>query len=161
MENTEHGKWFEQAAEVARQSKCLKAKCGAILVANNQIIGKGFNSPAGGEPNRCLDEYIIPENNKHNVTCCPHAEVRAIHDALLNFPGLIKDSTLYFMRVNSNDEQTFAGVPYCTTCSSEALDSGVKYFALLYSDGAKIFPTAEYNNVSYNYFKDTTLWQFK
>lgn len=157
----EHDKWFEEAAKMARQSGCLKGKCGAVLVAGDKIIGSGFNSPAGGELNRCLDKYIIPENNKHNVTCCSHAEVRAIHDALLNFPDQIKDSTLYFMRVDQEGNQTFAKVPYCTTCSNEALDSGVKYFGLLYEEGAKVFPTQEYNNISYNYFKDPTLWQLK
>ncbi len=153
--------YFNEAAKSAKQSKCQKAKCGAVLVSNGEIIGRGFNSPAGGEPNRCNDEYTIPENNKKDITCCPHAEVRAIHDALKNHPEKVKGSTLYFMRVDANDDNTFAGVPYCTTCSKEALDSGVAHFGLWHQEGIKLYDTQEYNNLSYQFFKDKNLWNLK
>ena len=163
-ENSVHQKWFEEAAKVARNSRCQKAHCGAILVANDHIIGTGFNSPSGGEAPRCLDTYIIPENNKYNITCCIHAEVRAIHDAIKNSPYDIANSVLYFMRIDNAGQITKAGIPYCTICSSEALDSGVNFFALWHTEelgGITLYPTKEYNNISYNYFKDPTLWQLK
>jgi len=153
--------YFNEAAAQAKQSGCQKAKCGAILVSNGEIIGRGFNSPAGGEQNRCLDNYIIPEDNKKDISCCPHAEVRAIHDALANFPNQVKGSYLYFMRVNNSDANTFAGVPYCTLCSKEALDSGVAKFGLWHQEGIKLYDIQEYNNLSYQFFKDKNLWNLK
>lgn len=164
MNNIDHEIWFNEAAQMAKQSLCKLAQCGAVIVANNQIIGAGFNSPAGGEPYRCLDKYTIPKDNKHNITCCTHAEIRAIHDATKKFPKEIGESTLYFIRVDQDGQLQKAGTPYCTTCSSEALDSGVKFFALWHTDqlgGIKIYPTQEYQNISYNYFKDSNLWQLK
>ncbi len=157
----EEEKWFNEAAQNAKQSPCLKAKCGAVIVANGEIIGRGFNSPAGNEPNRCLTEYVIPKNNKHDITCCVHAEVRAIHDALSNHPDKIKSSTLYFMRVNKDDQNTFAGVPFCTICSKEALDAGIKSFGLWHESGIRMYDTQEYNELSYQFFKDANLWPLK
>ncbi len=156
----EHQKWFEEAGKIAQQSTCQRAQCGTILVANNQIIGSGFNSPAGNEPSRCLQEYTLPENNKYDVTCCVHAEVRAIHNALHNNSDAMQNSTLYFMRLKHN-QITKAGVPYCTLCSKEALDSGVQLFALWHEQGITLYTTQEYNDISYNYFKDPNLWQLK
>ncbi|MDQ3018398.1 MAG: hypothetical protein M3Q64_00825 [bacterium] len=149
------------ASNIALSSTCLKAFCGAVLVSGDEIIGRGFNSPAGGEPNRCSHEYVIPENNKNDITCCSHAEVRAIHDALAHHPDKVVGSTLYFMRLDKNKQQTKAGVPYCTLCSKEALDSGVKEFVLWHESGITVYDTQEYNNVSYQYFKDPSLWPLK
>lgn len=152
--------YFNEAAESAKLSTCLKAKCGAIIVKDGEIIGRGFNSPAGNEPNRCLTEYVIPENNKYDITCCVHAEVRAIHDAMTNQPEKLQGSSLYFMRVKG-DDNTFAGIPYCTLCSKEVLDSGIAKFGLWHEAGIKMYDTQEYNNQSYQFFKDKTLWDLK
>ncbi len=154
-------KWFELAAEAAKQSSCLKAQCGAVIVKDGKVIGTGFNSPAAGEPNRCLDNYTIPENNKHDVTCCVHAEIRAIHDALSNYPAELSGSELYFTRIDDNDNIKPSGTPYCTLCSREALDAGISAFALWHKDGIKVYDTEEYNNLSYKFFKEPTLWQSK
>lgn len=153
--------WFQQAAEAAKQSKCLRAKCGSVLVKDEEVIGIGFNCPPAGEPNRCLDEYTIPENNKHDVTCCVHAEVRAIHDAMIKNPDKISGSDLYFTRIDDNGKIKFSGTPYCTICSREALDAGVKTFNLWHKDGPKMYNTQDYNNLSYQYFKDSSLWPLK
>ncbi len=162
MELNNKEKWFVEAGQVASNSKCLKAKCGSVIVdAEGNIIGQGYNGPAGNETNRCNDKYIFPENNKYDVTCCVHAEVRAIHDAMIHHPNKIKGATLYFMRVDSNNMLTKAGVPYCTLCSKEALDSGLEYFGLWHEDGIKLYNTKEYNNISYQFFKDQNLWKLK
>ncbi len=153
--------YFNLAAEEAKNSLCLRAKCGAILVADGIVIGRGYNSPAGGEPNRCNDQYLIPENNKYDITCCPHAEVRAIHNALIDYPDKVPGSDLYFMRIDDAGNNTFAGVPFCTMCSKEALDAGVSNFGLWHGSGIKIYPSQEYNDLSYQFFKDKNLWPLK
>ena len=153
-------RWMQMGVEAAQQSTCRKAQCGSILVKDGTIIGTGYNSPAGGENNRCLDTYSIPENNKYDITCCVHAEVRAIHDALRHHPEKLHGATLYFMRVREG-EQTRAGTPYCTICSKEALDAGVAEFVLWHEQDITVYDTQEYNNITYQFYKDPQLWQLK
>ncbi len=152
---------LQAVVEVAKNSLCQKARCGCVITSNGEIIGSGFNSPAGNEPARCLDEYSIPENNKHDITCCVHAEIRAIHNALSKHPTQLKNAKLYFVRLDDSDKPTSAGVPYCTLCSREALDSGISEFGLWREDHFEIFDTQEYNNLSYKFFKDKALWKLK
>lgn len=66
-------------------------------------------------------------------------------DALKNNGDKIKDSTLYFMRIDEDGNFTDAGEPFCTVCGRLALDSGIKYFALWNSSGVKVYDTKEYN----------------
>lgn len=89
--------YMGEAQGAATQSSCSKAKCGAVIIKDGAIIGRGWNSAAGNERNRCNDTYEIPLGNKHNVTCCVHAEVRAIHDALVTNPGALQGSAIYFV----------------------------------------------------------------
>lgn len=152
---------MELAAEQARLSPCQKAHCGAVVVKDGNVIGAGFNSPAAEDKLRCNDEYTFPQNNKHDVTCCVHAEVRAIHQAFQSYPEEIKGATLYFMRTDAEGDNTFAGVPFCTICSKEALDSGLAEFVLWHKTGITVYNTKEYNEASYQYFKDSNLWQLK
>lgn len=153
--------YFEAAADAARYSICKKARCGSVIVKDGVIISTGFNHPAGGENARCLDEYTIPKDNKHDITCCVHAEVDAVHKALLNNPTALSGSTLYFMRINQDGAMTRAGVPYCTICSKEALDNKISEFVLWSKEGVAVYDTQEYNNVSYQYFKNPDLWLLK
>ena len=78
--------WFKKAAEVARQSLCLRAKCGAVIVKNGKIIGQGFNSPPQNGPKfrTCLNEYDIPAGFRHDRTCCIHAGISYSFRQVLN-----------------------------------------------------------------------------
>ena len=157
LEGTEYNQaveWMDAATEVAKKSTCQRAQCGSVIIQNGRIIGQGFNSPAGGEHHRCNDTYQIPQHNKHDLTCCVHAEVRAIHDALLKSPEQLKGSTIYLMRLSSEGHQSKAGMPYCTVCSKEALDAGISYFVLWHEDGIGLYDTKEFNDLSYQYFKE-------
>jgi len=156
MELKNHINFIEEAVKVAKQSSCERAKCGSVIVKENEIIGQGFNSP----PNN-LESQKRCNNNKDNYhkkvtdkTCCIHAEQRAIMNALKTNPEKLKNSKLYFIRLNENNEKEYAGNPYCTICSKMALDTGIKEFILMHKDGIKIYKTDEYNSLSYNYQKN-------
>ncbi len=155
MQSASHDKFFKAAAEVAKQATCLRAHCGAVIVKNNKIIGEGYNSPpANDEENRmCEQEYDYSKKPKYDKTCCVHAEWRAMADALKKHPNEIKDSTLYFMRIDKNGDFTDAGEPFCTECSRLALDVGIKHFALWNKAGEKVYETKEYNKLSYDFHK--------
>lgn len=146
--------YFEQAAHVAAKATCNRAHCGTVIVKDGEIIGSGFNGPAlGDEANRtCNSEYDLSIKPKYDKTCCIHAEWRAILDACKNNATKIGGSTLYFMRVDQNNDFTNAGDPYCTTCSRFTLESGVGFFALWNNEGADVYTATEYNEKSYDFF---------
>lgn len=144
-------KYFKQAAKIAIRSRCLRAKCGSIIVKDKQIIGTGFNSPPlNNIPSECVKEKLKP-NFKSDRTCCIHAEQRAIIDALKNNPDKIKGSRIYFIRLNKKEKIERAGKPYCTICSKLALETGITEFALWHDKGICIYRTDEYNNLSFQY----------
>ena len=83
--------WMNEATQVANQALCLNAKCGAVIVKDNQIIGAGYNAPPQNkEENRMCDKKFGPGKPNYDKTCCLHAEWRAIINALKDNPT--KDS---------------------------------------------------------------------
>ena len=126
-----------KTAEVARSSTCDRAHCGSTIVKNNEIIGRGFNSPPGNDENsrRCSCEKTSYNQKITDKTCCVHAEQRAIIDALKNNSDKLIDSRLYFIRLDEEDNPTYSGKPYCTICSKMALDVGIKEFVLFHKEG--------------------------
>ena len=144
-------KYFHKAAKLALNSECLKDKCGSVIVHNNQIIGRGFNSPPGDKSiEYCLKE-TLPEDFKSEKHCCIHAEQRAVMDALKNYPNLkkYKDTRIYFTRADKDGKILMSGRPYCTICSKMALDAGIKEWALRHNLGIFVYGAEEYNSTSF------------
>ncbi len=74
--NDPDNRWMHQALDQAKRGLGLTSPnppVGAVIVAQDRIIGQGFHAKAGS----------------------PHAEVEAIRDAQSKFPKLISESTLY------------------------------------------------------------------
>lgn len=146
--------WFHEAERVARQALCLRAKCGAVIVADGVIIGEGYNTPPRDDManSKCHEEnYDRAKKPKYDLTCCMHAEWRAIMNALRNNPEKINGATLYYARLDEEGNQRPSRDPFCTVCSRLALDVGIAYFGLLHKDGIKLYDTKEYNDRSYHY----------
>lgn len=139
--------------DVAKNSTCEKSKCGSIILKNNKIIGKGFNSPPKDSESqrRCQNSKETYHNKVTDKTCCVHAEQRAIMDALKNNPSELKDSKLYFIRINNDGTEKISGKPYCTICSKMALDLRISKFVLFEKNGFQEYDAEEYNNLSYSY----------
>ena len=149
-----HEDYFKEAGRVAEKALCLRDKCGAVIVVSGEIIGKGYNAPPLDDIDyrKCHLELAESMKPKSDRTCCMHAEWRAILDALPT--GKIIDSTLYFVRVDDEGSiKESNGIPYCTVCSRLALDTGIAYFGLWTNEGAKMFETKEYNEISYQFHK--------
>jgi deoxycytidylate deaminase len=142
-----------QPAEVAKDSTCDRSHCGSIIVNEDKIIGRGFNSPPGNkeESRRCSCEKYLYTQKVTDKTCCVHAEQRAIMDALRTNPEDLIDSRLYFIRLDDEDNPAYSGKPYCTICSKMALDVGIKEFVLFHKEGICVYETKEYNDWSFNY----------
>lgn len=150
QQEQEARQWINEAAKVAQQALCLKAKCGTVIVKDGEIIGSGYNAPPLDlEENRMCDKKYGPGRPKYDQTCCLHAEWRAIMGALRNNPEKIAGSTLYFTRVNEDIKHW--GQPFCTVCSRLILDVGIKEVVLPQEQGLCLYNAEEYNKISYNY----------
>ncbi|MFW5704969.1 MAG: hypothetical protein ACOCXG_03925 [Nanoarchaeota archaeon] len=154
LQESEVSRFFDNCITTAKQATCTRSKCGSIIVKDNEIIGRGFNSPPQElkTQRRCKNQKSEYHKKVTDKTCCIHAEQRAIMDALKNYPNKIKGSRLYFIRLDENDEKALvAGKPYCTICSKMALDVGISEFVLWHDYGIIAYDTQEYNNLSYEY----------
>lgn len=140
-----------QAATVAKDAKCLRSKCGSIIVKDGVVIGAGYNSPPGDVCiERCLKDDL-PANFKSDKTCCMHAEQRAIRDADRRYPDLVAGSTLYFIRLGEDGVPKRAGKPYCTICSKATLEAGIGEFVLWHDEGVCVYGAKEYNDLSFQF----------
>ena len=145
--------FIDKAAEIAKNSECDRSRCGSVIVKDEEIIGKGFNSPPAEKysQKRCHIKKCEIHPKVTDKTCCIHAEQRAIMDSLKNSANKIKGSTLYFIRLNFDGKKQLAEKPYCTICSKMALDIGIKNFVLLHEKGVCVYNTKEYNDISFRY----------
>lgn len=149
-------KHIEFCVLFAKKSTCQRAKCASIIVKDGEIIGEGFNGPPANmeSQRRCSFDKFKYDSKITDKTCCIHAEQRAIMDALSKNRDKIKDSKIYFARLNEEGSLEKAGPPYCTICSKMALDVGIKEFILSHKEGICAYKTDEYNSLSFN-FKST------
>jgi deoxycytidylate deaminase len=141
-------KTFDILVDIARKSTCHRSKCGSIIINDDKIIGVGYNSQPCNITGECFKDTLSKEF-KSDKTCCIHAEQRAIFDALKTNPDSIVGSTLYFIRLDENDNPKRSGDPYCTICSKSALDVGIKDFCLWHHDGWNAYQTDYYNQLSF------------
>ncbi|MFZ1626698.1 MAG: deaminase, partial [Candidatus Moraniibacteriota bacterium] len=121
--------YIQEAATLARKAGCGDAHCGAVIVKKSEIIGRGFNSPPmGTSANRCQVPKSVYHSKVTDKTCCIHAEIRAIRDALRRGPDQLAGSALYFVRIDEQGQTKRSGDPYCTLCSKLVLDAGIQTF---------------------------------
>jgi hypothetical protein len=90
---------------------------------------------------------------KYDKTCCVHAEWRAVIDACKRNADKIGGLVLYFMRIDEEGNFTDAGEPFCTTCSRFTMEAGISEFVLWNDDGADLYPLAEYDQKSYEFYR--------
>lgn len=141
--------YIELARKIAIGSTCLRSRCGSVIVKNRIILGAGYNSPPGNlRPTKCMKDQL-PNNFKSDRTCCIHAEQRAIIDALKHNSDQLPGSRLYFVRLDSEGQIRPSGAPYCTICSKLALEVGISEFVLIHNNGITVYPTKEYNELSF------------
>ncbi len=142
--------YFEVAASEARHSLCLRRKCGSVIVKNNEVIGKGFNGPPQDNIKWRHCEKLLDKMRKYptDKTCCVHAEIRAINDALVHNSKKIKGANLYFASVNKSGKIIPAKKPYCTICSKQALEVNLAKVWLLLDDRPHSYDTTEYHEIS-------------
>jgi hypothetical protein len=152
-EEKEAVRWMEEAGREAAKATCERAKCGTVIVASGEIIGRGYNAPPRDDERHrmCAETNRPSAKPKSDRTCCVHAEWRAIVDALRRRPDEIAGAALYFTRVDDRGQLLRSGRPYCTVCSRLAHDLGLATFLLWHEEGIAAYPTGEYNRLSYEF----------
>jgi len=146
-------KFFEEAEKEAKLSLCLRAHCGAVIVKDDKVIGRGFNSPPknNSQFRTCLQEYDIPAGFRHDRTCCIHAEQRAIENARSR-GHKTERASIYFTRLDENQKRTPSNRLCCTICSRAVLDASISEFILEWEDGTvRTWPADEFNKLSHEY----------
>ncbi len=144
--------YMREAAQEASKALCLRDKCGSVVVLDGEIIGRGYNAPPQDDisQRKCELDLVESTKPKSDRTCCVHAEWRALMDAVKNKKD-ISGATLYFTRVDGEENILKSGKPYCTVCSRLALDLGLSYFVLWHEEGIKKYDTKTYNDLSYQF----------
>jgi deoxycytidylate deaminase len=165
-----HETYFAAAAKEAEKAICLRDKCGAVVVLDDVVIGRGYSGPATAHaekthiapgPQKCERDFLQSPKPKSDRTCCVHAEWRAIINAVKHVAKAAGNSSeetlagsiLYFTRVDADGNILKSGEPYCTVCSRLALDTGISQFALWHESGIRLYDTGEYNELSYQFHK--------
>jgi len=148
----DYNRFLSLAEEQAKLATCKRAKCGAVIVKDYGIIGIGFNSPPGNSKPLCHVDKKTLHEKVTDKTCCVHAERRAMDNALSDFnKKVLKNSTIFFSRVDEKGHVVFSGKPYCTRCSKDALDVGISKWVLRHDSGIYTYDAGEYHELSRNY----------
>lgn len=148
--------WMHFVGLAARKSLCLKSKCGALIVAGDEVIGRGYNAPPLDDLTHRKCHLVAPSRlkPKSDRTCCVHAECRAITAALKTSSRRLEGATMYFTRINESGNVVASGLPYCTLCSRFALDVGITSWVLWHGPdggGFRHYEAGEYNRLSHLY----------
>jgi len=132
------------AKEVAQRSTCFRAKYGAIIVKNDQIISAGYvGAPRGTkdcvERGYCLrDELKIPHGTQYEICRSVHSEANAIINAARAGANVL-DGTLYLYAENGKTGERVDAVP-CYICKKMLINAGLSKFVGSSHDGSlKLF----------------------
>ena len=105
--------------QVAERSTCTRAKVGAVIVRDKNILATGYNGAPAGLPH-CLDVGCLVYRSttptgevEENCFRCIHAEINAIAQAAKNGAG-IRDADIYITHTP------------CIHCFKVLINTGIK-----------------------------------
>jgi len=105
--------------QVAERSTCLRARVGAVIVRDKNILATGYNGSPAGLPH-CLDVGCLIYRSttpagevEENCFRCIHAEINAIAQAAKNGAG-IRDADIYITHTP------------CIHCFKVLINTGIK-----------------------------------
>lgn len=92
--------FMEKAYEQAEKSVCLRAKVGAVIVRDGEVIAQGYNNMAGGindcAESGCIRDIMhIPSGQRREVCRAICAEQLAISEAARN--GISLDGAVAYI----------------------------------------------------------------
>lgn len=126
------------AKEIAQRSTCLRAKFGAVIVRDDQIVATGYT----GAPRKtkdcfergiCLrDKLQIPHGQRYELCRSVHAEMNCIiNSARAGVSILNGDMFIYGSDLNGNPVDTFP----CLLCKKMIINAGLNRVICSTKDG--------------------------
>lgn len=127
QELAQHQPFIDAALELAKQSTCYKSKRGAVLVKDGTIIGRGWNRPPEGYPDR--EDYCSAICR----TYTNHAEQVALLDALKGGND-VTGATMYHGKIKDGKQERVRGAT-CDQCHRITLEAGIGFWMLELAEG--------------------------
>ncbi|MFH1228879.1 MAG: hypothetical protein V1678_00450 [Candidatus Aenigmatarchaeota archaeon] len=138
------------AEQEAKKSICKKSQRGAVIFRGPDIIGIGYNKPTYERTcNPCVRENI-KDNSKIELCSAIHAEQMAIIDSV-KCGNRLEGSTMLHVKLKDGENKP-CEKPSCTVCSRMVLESGIKEFIMREEGGYAIYPSEEFNKLSFERF---------
>jgi deoxycytidylate deaminase len=139
--------YLRMAVDVAMSSTCFRSKSGCVIMNDGELIGSGYNSPPNGMTlEECFKDRVKLNKDR---TCCVHAEQRAIFNALRHKPVKLPGSSIYYVRLDLNDNELLNDDPDCSMCSKVVYDVGISEFIMRKREGVVAYSAREFNDVSF------------
>lgn len=129
------------AAIVLERGTCLRRNYGAVIVADDQIVGTGYTGAPRGSVNCCevgeckRETLNIPSGERYELCESVHAELNAIIHAGRE---RCKDATIYVVGKDMKTGELIA-TPPCLMCQRAIINAGIK---------AVVIPTKENEDAS-------------
>ena len=129
MERIEKNNYYLDIAEtVLERTTCLRAKYGALIVRNDEIISTGYNGAPRGRRN-CIDldycvreELKVPSGERYELCRSVHAEMNAIISAARRDT---LGSTLYLAGREAKDGSLLHDATSCSMCRRVIINAGI------------------------------------
>jgi dCMP deaminase len=131
------------AREVSERSTCVRAKHGAIVVKNRQIIATGYV----GAPRKTKDcfqrenclrqELQIPPGEQYELCRSVHAEQNVIINAARESASLLGGTMyLYSVRFDEEGKEFLIDACPCFICKKMIINAGIDWFVASRADGS-------------------------
>lgn len=141
--------YMQIAKQVAERSTCLRAKHGAIIVRDDQIIATGYvGAPRGCkdslEHGFCLRTKLkIPRGQRYELCRSVHAEMNAIINAARAGVSLL-NGDMYIYSEKLPEREKLDAFP-CFICKKMIINAGLKrVICMTKSNKIKIYQVADW-----------------
>lgn len=130
------------AREAAMRSTCFRARHGAVIIKDDQIISTGYvGAPRGTkdcfERNNCLRRELgIPSGQRYELCRSVHSEQNAIINASRAGVSVLGGKMyLYSVKLDDEGKEKFIDSYPCFICKKMIVNAGIKELVSRRSDG--------------------------
>jgi dCMP deaminase len=140
------------AREVSKQCSCFRARHGAVIVKDDQIIATGYiGAPRKTkdclERNNCLRRELgIPSGQRYELCRSVHAEQNAIINAARAGVSILGARLfLYSVKLDEEGEETIIDALPCFICKKLIVNSGMEEVVSMRADSSmKTYQVADW-----------------
>lgn len=128
MNNEKVNYYLDIAYSVSKKSTCLRARYGAVIVKDDEIISTGYNGAPRGRKNctdlgYCRREMLsVPRGERYELCRAAHGEMNAIISASRR--DMI-GSSLFLVGTDPADGNIVKDVDCCSICKKLIINAGI------------------------------------